>query len=468
MPDILETDVTIVGGGISGLATAYYLNARGIEVQIVEKSDRAGGTIETTQKGGFLIDCGPNSALDTTPLLGKMFDDLGIAGSRRDARDKAKNRFIVKDGRLCALPMSPPAFLRSPLFSRAAKLRLLREPFVRPSEPDLDESLADFVERRLGREMLDYAINPFVSGVYAGAPESLSVRAAFPRLHELEQQYGSLIKGAVKGRRERKQRAKKGEASKQAARLFSFAGGMQTIVNALAEARNEAVHTGTSIVSVRRADYGYEVDAATPTGDKTIRSRSLVFAIPAHAFDHVSIEFDFPVGSALAAIPYPPVSMVFFGYRDVPTEDPLDGFGFLVPEKENRNILGTIWSSTLFSGRAPEGGTALTTFVGGSRQPELALLPEGELVGAVQADLKKLVGVRRDPDVIYVRVWERAIPQYNVGHLDFIREVEAFESRMPGLYISGNFRGGVSVSDCVKQAHVMGARVSEALLAQRQ
>jgi oxygen-dependent protoporphyrinogen oxidase len=462
MADIIETDVTIVGAGLSGLATAHFLAGKGFDVQILEKSPRTGGTIETRRQDGFLIDCGPNSALDTTPLLGEMFGALGIVRERQYAAEAAKNRYIVRDSKLRALPMSPPAFLKTRLFSAAAKWRLLREPFIAPSDPDLDETLAAFVERRLGREMLDYAINPFVSGVYAGKPESLSVRAAFPRLHELEQRYGSLIKGAIKGRKERRRRETSGETSKQSARLFTFTGGMQTIVDALHDARAGAVHTDVSIAAVRKRDQGYEVDASMGGGDRTFRSRALVFAIPAYALAGLPIEFDFTVRDPLASIPYPPVSMVFLGYRKPPTHVPLDGFGFLVPEKEGRNILGTIWSSSLFPGRAPEGGTAFTTFVGGSRQPEHALLSEGELTAAVRTDLKGLLGVDREPDLAYVRLWERAIPQYNVGHLDIVGALESFEQQTPGLYITGNFRGGVSVSDCVKQAHAVGDRVSQA------
>jgi oxygen-dependent protoporphyrinogen oxidase len=460
MGEIVETDVVVVGAGLSGLATAHYLAQVGLDVQIVEKSTRTGGTIETRREDGFLIDCGPNSALDTTPLLGEMFGALGIGRSKVVAADAAKNRYIVRDGKLCALPMSPPAFLKTPLFSRSAKWRLVREPFVKRSDPDVDETLAGFVERRLGREMLDYAINPFVSGVYAGTPESLSVRAAFPRLHELEQRYGSLIVGAIKGRRERRRREQQGDTSKQSARLFSFAGGMQTLVDQLRNGRDGSVLTGAHIASVRQHENGYEVDASAASGDRTYRSRALVFAVPAYAMAQMPMAFDFPVRDALSSIRYPPVAMVFLGYRSKPTQFPLDGFGFLVPEKESRNILGTIWSSSLFPGRAPEGGTAFTTFVGGSRQPDSALMPEADLVGAVRSDLKSLLGVSGEPDLAYVRLWRRAIPQYNVGHLDVIGELESWESRYPGLHVSGNFRGGVSIGDCVKRASEVGSKVA--------
>jgi oxygen-dependent protoporphyrinogen oxidase len=460
MTGIVDTDVTIIGAGISGLTTAHYLTSRGIHVQLLEKSDRTGGTIETRRRDGFLVDCGPNSAMDTTPLFGSLFDDLALTGSREFARPEAKNRYIVRDGRLHALPMSPPAFLRTPLFSRSTKWRLFKEPFIPPSDPHVEETVAEFVERRLGREMLDYAINPFVSGVFAGIPEELSVRASFPRLFEIEQRYGSLIKGAIKGRRERNKRAKAGETSKQSAQLFSFTDGMQTLVDALAAEQGDAVHTQCLVDAIRKTPAGFEVDASVAGIDRTFRSRALVLAIPAHAYAGLNIEIALPVLDRLMGIPYPPVSMVFFGYHSPPTDVPLDGFGFLVPAKERRNVLGTIWSSTLFSGRAPEGGVGLTTFVGGSRQPGNALLPDDELADVVQRDLAELLGVRSKPDVMVIRRWERAIPQYKVGHLDIVRAIEDLEDEVQGLYLTGNFRGGISVSDCVKQSQSLATRAA--------
>ena len=250
MSETCRADVAVIGAGISGLSTAHYLARLGHDVQIIEKSDRTGGTIETEKVDGFLIDYGPISALDTSPLLGEMFDHLGIASSLEYASAKAKSRYIVRDGRLHALPTNPGAFIRTGLFSGSAKLGLLREPFVRPGDPNDDESLAEFVKRRLGREFLDYAINPFVSGVYAGVPERLSARASFPKLYELEQRYGSLIKGAIKGRRQRRQR---GDKSKVAARMFSFRDGMQTVVDALSAELSGRIVTGASAQSGHRA-----------------------------------------------------------------------------------------------------------------------------------------------------------------------------------------------------------------------
>lgn len=461
MATSIETQVTVVGAGISGLTTAFYLKTVGLGVEVLEKSPRVGGTIDTRHKDGYLIDCGPNSALETTPLLGEMFATLDIEDSLRYASEDARNRYIVRDSRLIALPMSPPAFFKTPLFSAGAKLRLLKEPFVRPSPPETDEDLASFVERRLGREMLDYAINPFVSGVYAGRPEALSVRAAFPRLYELEQNYGSLIKGTIKGRRERRKRESAGENSKQSARMFSFTGGMQTIVDALEERLGESVRTGVTIDAIRRRDSGFEVDATSASGAITIRTERLLLSIPAYAVPDLPFEFDVPVAEALGSITYPPVTMIFLGFDSFPGGRPLDGFGFLVPEKEGRRILGTIWSSTLFENRAPVAGAGLTTFIGGARQPELANLSDPELTAIVLSDLRELMGVTKDPDLVYIRRWPRAIPQYDVGHLDIVRTLESVEAEIPGLHITGNFRGGISVSDCVKSARAVASGIAE-------
>jgi len=458
-----RAQVAVIGGGISGLATAHYLTGMGIDTRIIEKSERTGGTIESARIEGFLVDYGPNSGLDTSPLLGEMFERLGASSSLEYANDKAKNRYIVKNSRLHALPMGPGGFVRTPLFSPMAKLALLKEPFIRPSDPNQDHSLADFVKRRLGREFLDYAINPFVSGIYAGVPEKLSVRESFPKLYDLEQQYGSLIKGAVKGMRERRRRSKSGEQSRASARMFSFSGGMQTIVDALSRELTDRIHTGTRPLCVERKEAGFTIHSRSAGGDWALDCDAVVLAIPAYAYRELDFTMPFTIGEHLDRILYPPVSVVFFGYKTNPAKTPLDGFGFLIPEKEKRGILGTIWNSTLFPKRAPDGGVSLTTFVGGSRQPDNALLDDGAIVDLVRRDLEDLIGITMTPDVVAIRCWERAIPQYNIGHTDIIRAIAAFERKTPGLYVSGNFRGGVAISDCVRQARAVADQAASGL-----
>jgi oxygen-dependent protoporphyrinogen oxidase len=455
-----RTDVLIIGAGITGLAAARFLEEKGIGSVILEKDTRSGGTIRSERVDGFLVEHGPNSALDTSPALHELFDLAGVEASLEYANRRSNNRYIVRGGRLNNLPMSPAAFLKTPLFSASSKLRLLKEPFIPPTDPGGDTTLADFVRRRLGDEFLDYAVNPFVAGVYAGNPEDLSVRSGFPRLWELEQKHGSLIKGAIMGARERRRRK---TASKQSARLFSFRNGMQEMVDALSLGRAESMVTGAAIEKIEKTPGGFAVTARSNGGAARYESRALLLAIPAHAYGGLNFTFDFPLGPSLAKIVYPPVAVVFFGYRGNPARVPLDGFGFLIPKKENRAILGTIWSSTIFPGRSPDGGVALTTFAGGSRQPEKALVPDGELVDTVRNELRDLMGIEAKPDTVVITRWDKAIPQYRVGHSRVIETIERFERECPGIYVGGNFRGGISVSDCIQSAKALSERITSNL-----
>lgn len=456
-----DTDVAVVGAGITGLVAAHHLAAGGLKVQVLEAQDRAGGAIGTTTLAGFRLEHGPNSLLDTNPALHELFDRLGIAGELVYAGEEARNRYIVRNGQLHPLPMSPPALIRSGLLTTRGKLRLLAEPFIGRGPAEVEETLAEFVERRLGREFLDYAIDAFVAGVYAGVPQRLSVRDAFPKLYRLEERYGSILKGAVLGRRERR---RSGRTAKQSARMFSFREGLQTLVDALAREQGQALRLGTRLKALSRHDAGYALELEGADGPSLLTARAVLLAIPAHAYPEVQAELNLAEArQALAQIYSPPVTMLFFGYRQRPAGHPLDGFGFLIPAREQRRILGTLFSSTLFPGRAPEGGVALTTFVGGVRQPDLALLPDGELIGLVRGELADLLQIQVPPDEVALRRWPRAIPQYQVGHRELIAAVERAEVRHPGLYLAGNFRGGISVSDCIEQATRLSERVVVAL-----
>ncbi len=456
MSNQIETDVTIIGGGISGLSSAHFLQKKGLKTVVLEKSYRTGGSIRSARVEGFLVEYGPNSTLDTSPVIHELFSDIGIESQMEYANEQSKNRYILRDGRLNVLPMTPLAFLKTPHFSCKAKWRLFKEPFIGPADPEIEETLAQFVIRRLGQEFLDYAIDPFVAGIYAGLPERLSVKSAFPKLYDLEKKYGSLIKGTILGAKERKKRE---EVSKQSAKLFSFPKGLQTVTDALSREYERDIYLNSQIRRISKENENFIIHFDDGKNQYQLLSSALLLTIPVYAYGELPGDFFVPLLPTLQKIYYPPVTVVYFGYKKKPECRPLDGFGFLVPRKENRQILGTIWSSTIFKNRAPDGGIALTTFVGGSRQPEIALMEEAKLFDIVFSDLKDIMQLNDKPDVVVIQPWPKAIPQYNIGHQQILDEVEKFEKTNPGVFLSGNFRGGISVGDCIKQSKVMADRI---------
>ncbi len=453
MNNTTNTDVLIIGGGISGLTSAFFLKKRGLKIKLAESRSRAGGSVTSLKKDGFLMDLGPNSMMDTTPLIKSLCDDLGIADKREYTAPAANKRYIVKNGELQPLPFKPPQFLKSSFFSLKTKLGLLKEPFIGRYRGNDDESLAHFTERRLGREFLDYAIDPFVSGIFAGVPEKLSVKSAFPKLYALEEEYGSILKGAVLGVRKRK---KRNEESKQSAKMLSFEQGMQTLTDALESNLKNDIFYNTSFDGIKKED---EFISKIGIDGKyfDIKSKAVLFAIPAHKLS--DIMFFSEIGDVLVKIYYPPVTVAFTGYKKNSSKIELDGFGFLIPRKENRDILGTIWSSSIFKNRAPEGGAAFTTFIGGARQPGEALKSEDETYGSIRRNFKDLMGIEEEPDIFDIKQWQKAIPQYQPGHSQIIEKIERFENKNRGIFISGNFRGGIAVADCIKQADKFADRI---------
>jgi oxygen-dependent protoporphyrinogen oxidase len=451
----MDCDVIVVGAGISGLAAAFHLQRRGCVVRVLEAAPRAGGVIGSHRRDSVLYETGPNSTLDTTPLIAELLNAAGIAGERIDATAAAAKRFVLRGGRLVALPTSPGAFLATPLFSLRAKLALAREAFVPPAPPHCEESVAAFVRRRLGAEFLDYAIEPFVAGVYAGDPERLSVQAAFPRLHALEQRYRSLIRGQFLGARER---AYAPDRAKNVATSFSFREGMQSLTDALAGALH-GLETGVRVVRLAQLDDGtFEVE-----GDgRAVRARAIVLAVPSDVAATLVRQTAPAAAQALEAIPYAPVAVVASAYRRADVKHALDGFGFLVPRKEGRPILGTLFSSSMFDGRAPAGTVLLSTFVGGSRNPDFARASPDAIARQVDGELAALLGAR-SPQWHEVIGWPRAIPQYTLGHAARIAALERAEAAAPGLFFRANYRGGVSVGDCIKSARAAATAVASFL-----
>ena len=447
--------VAIIGGGITGLTAAFKLTQVGIPVTLFESTDRVGGVIQTVRDRDYLAECGPNTILETSPLIGELISDLGLEERRIYSSNQAENRYIVRDKRPVKLPRSPLAFLTTPLFSYRAKARLLAEPFIRRAPADVEESLAKFVRRRLGREFLDYAINPFVAGVYSGAPEHLSVREAFPKLHALEQRYGSLILGQVLGARERK---RSGNVSKQNAPKFSFDQGLGTLTDALGQRLKEQIRTGQAIGKLIKQNGTWSLGQ---DGEHS----GVLLALPAFRLAEMRVSCESkPISlSMLAGIQYAPVASVVLGFRRKDVKHPLDGFGALNPEVEQLNSLGTIFSSSLFPNRAPLGQVLLTSYVGGLRAPHLVSKTPDELCKLVMADLKTVLGVNGEPTYRHVFVHRRAIPQYDIGYGRFKTFMNDLEKSVSGLFFAGHCRDGVSLIDSIISGHEAADRIANHL-----
>lgn len=457
-----DADAIVIGAGISGLTVAHGLKKRGRTVTILEAGSRAGGVIGTRQRDGALFELGPNSTLDTTPSIAKLLHDLNLGGERVDADAVTATRFVVRGGKLVALPASPGAFFTTSAFTLGAKLRLLREPFVATGPPGVDESIAAFVRRRLGSEFLDYAVDPFVAGVYAGDPERMSVAAAFPRLHALEQRYGSLIRGQLVGARERRRNP---EMAANAAPTFSFRHGMQTLTDALANALTPIDFELTVRRVARDVDGAFVVEGQRHDQRLVFRARTVVLCAPARAAAAMVTDVAADAAAALASIEYAPIVVVAGAYRRVDVAHSLAGFGFLVPTKERRAILGCLFSSSMFDGRAPEDAVLLTAFAGGKRNPEIAAVPDGVVASAVHDELADLVGAAQRPQWQEVVRWPQAIPQYDLGHIARLRHIDAAEAAVPGLYFCASYRGGVAVGNRVKCGDTTAAQIDAFLCA---
>lgn len=457
----IDTDVLVIGAGICGLTTAFRLEREGLQVEVIDAAPRAGGVIGTERVEGLLYERGPNSILDTNPFVSGLLADLGILDERVETSRVSSKRYVVRGGKLIAVPGSLRGFLATPLFSFGAKLRLACEPFIAPAPAGAEESVAQFVRRRLGPELLDYAVEPFVAGVYAGNPDELSLTAAFPRLHALESRYGSLIKGQIKGARERAGRADK---SRHVAASFSFRDGMQTLIDALVRALAH-IHTGARATRLQRTHEGtFRIDVDCEGGAIDVRARAVVLAVPADAAAALVRDCAPDAAQALSEIPYAPVASVARAYARDRVAHPLDGFGVLVPRVEKRRILGSLFSSTLFEGRAPADTVLLTTFIGGRRDPGLALQPEEEIARIAHEELAALVGAQGEARLSIVTRWPRAIPQYTLGHLERVRRARQAEHAMPGLFLCASYRGGVAVGDCIKSACEMADQVAGSVL----
>lgn len=447
-----ENTIAIVGAGITGLTAALSLKKNGRNVDLFEQHGYAGGSIRSVHQDGWLLEYGPNTLLVKDKQVADFMKDNGLWEKRIKANPQSSKRYIVKNGELVAVPTSFFEAIGTPLFSTGAKLKILKEPFVSKAISS-EESVADFVERRLGKEILDYALNPMIAGIYANRPEKLSIRHTFPAMYEMEQNYGSLIWGAFAGRDDRRS---KGRIPRE---LLSFKEGLHQLVDTITDQIDD-IYYNHEIKKIFKSQKDWFVQSKFGTHGPY---EQIIINVPLYKWNRDLLPIEQQELDEIKKVEYPPLSIFHLGFRKEDIKHPLDGFGFLVPEKENLNVLGALFSSTIFTGRAPQNHHLLNVFVGGGRQPELAQKESHSLLKIVLGELKNILGTSSEPVFKEHVFWPQSIPAYHVGYDRVLETFHSIEKRNYGMYLAGNFRNGVSVPDRIKN----GLNLSEKVLSVR-
>src|SRR5437763_5818638 len=440
--------VVIVGAGITGLTVAHRLH--GIDVTVLEQAGRVGGVVWTEHADGFTAEAGPNGFRDNVPAVLDLARDLGLGDRLVPASDAAaRNRYLFLGDKLCRLPSGPPGLLTTPILSLRGKLELLAEPFRARRRSRGDESVAAFARRRFGKEAADTFVDALVTGIYAGDPERLSVRSCFPRLVEMEEECGSVLRGFLRLARHKRREAKTRGETPQPVRMWSFRGGLRVLIEGLRDRLPRPPLTGVSVRQVERTADGWLVRGDGADGWP---ADAVVLACPAHAQAELLADLDPELSSLIGGIASNRIAVVAVGFRtaDVPVVP--EGFGYLAPQNTRRDLLGVQWCSAIYPDRAPPGTVLWRALCGGWNRPDAVDWDDDRLLAAVRAELRLAQGVTAAPVFHRVVRWRPAIPQYFVGHGERVAAIEARAARFPGLFLAGNAYHGVSLNDCVEQA----------------
>jgi oxygen-dependent protoporphyrinogen oxidase len=454
--------VVIIGSGLSGLSLAYRLQqaASPVEILLLEKDDRPGGKIHTESRDGFRVEWGPNGFLDTKPSTVTLCRDLGLGDRLVAAREAArKNRYLLLHGRLQRLPDSFLSFLRSPLLSWRGKWRLLTERFRAPRRDSGDESIDAFARRRAGDEVADVLADAIVTGIHAGDPKLLSLRSSFPRLAELEAQYGSVMKGFTAAAKQRRAQAKaRGEVYQRPGQMWSFREGLQALIDGLRSALRQPPLLGVAVRRIEREE-GHPGWMVLGEGQERWRADVVVLACPAYEQAAILADLDAELAERVNGIAYNRVAVLALGYRQEEIAFPPDGFGFLVPQRDQRDLLGVQWCSSIFPERAPPGTVLLRAMCGGWSRAEMVGWDDTRLLAAVRGELRSAMGVTAEPIFHRIVRWEKAIPQYHLGHQERLTWIEERTRRYPGLFLAGNAYRGVAMNDCTEQAALLAQEI---------
>ena len=461
--------VLIVGAGLSGLSVAFRLRQLDPNVQltILESRSTPGGNIGTEWHDGFRVETGPNGFLDNKPGTIQLCRDLGLGDELLAASEGSrKNRYVFLHDRLHKLPGSPLGILTTPLLSWKGKLALLSEPFrSRPASIPEDESVAAFAHRRFGKEAAEIFVDALVTGIHAGDPEQLSVRAAFPRLVQMEAKHGSVLRGFIAAAKERKRAAvARGEPPPPPQRMWSFREGLGRLIAALQDQIGTPVTLG---VAVQRIRWNPDPDRGRwlieGEGSARWSADAVVLSCPAHQQAPMLAELDEPLAREISEIPFNRIVVAALGYRQADVPGSHDGFGYIAPENTRRDILGVQWCSSIFPDRAPPGMVLWRVLCGGVRRADVYDWDDEAVLRACHQEMRLAMGVRGEPVFSRIIRWPRAIPQYRLGHPDRVERIEAAAAKHVGLYLTGNSYHGIAMNDVTEQAERIAERLGENL-----
>lgn len=459
MAESLKTEVVIVGAGLTGLTMAFYLKKAGIDFRIIEKTGKTGGVIQTINEKGFVYETGPNTGVVSHPEMAELFEDMAGKCTLETADPNAKRRLILKYNRWHALPSGLWSAITTPLFTWYDKFRILGEPF-RAKGTDPNEKLAELVKRRMGKSYLDYAVDPFISGIYAGDPNYLVTRFALPKLYQLEQEYGSFIKGAIK-----KAKLPKDERTKKASReVFSAKGGLNKLIDALTESiGTENIILNAQETLAKPTEGGFLVQVTTDHQLISLEASKLVTTTGSYALSGLLPFLNEEEIAPFNELKYAAVVQVLLGFTQWKGMS-LKAFGGLIPRKENKKSLGALFTSSFFEGRAPKDGALISVFMGGTKRPDIVTMSDAQIQDLLEDELPELLGIDElTPDVMRICRYPKAIPQYGESTNQRYEMIDRLQKKYQGLFLAGNIRDGIGMADRVKQ----GRTIAEELISNR-